>query len=92
MPVPGDFQGQAGWGSEHLICYKCPCSLQGSWTRWPLKVPSNSKDFMILFYEIPVYVFRDTSKARLVEKSFVLLMDHLTYGEVTGDVRGYLLS
>ena len=47
---------------------------------------------MILFYEIPVYVFRDTSKARLVEKSFVLLMDHLTYGEVTGDVRGYLLS
>ena len=25
------------WGS----C-GCPCSLQGSWTRWPLQVPSNS--------------------------------------------------
>jgi len=21
---------------------RCPCSLQGSWTRWPLKFPSNS--------------------------------------------------
>ena len=25
-----------------------PCSLQGSWARWPLKVPLNSKDSMIL--------------------------------------------
>ena len=25
----------------------CPCSLQGSWTRWPLKFPSNSKDSVI---------------------------------------------
>jgi len=31
----------------------CPCSLQGSWTRWPLKIPSNSKDSMsVWFYEI----------------------------------------
>ena len=28
--------------------YACPCSLQGSWTGWPLKVLSNSKDSMIL--------------------------------------------
>ena len=28
--------------------YGCPCSLQRSWTRWPLKVLSNSKDSMIL--------------------------------------------
>jgi len=26
----------------------CPCSLCGSSTRWPVKVPSNSKDSMIL--------------------------------------------
>jgi len=26
----------------------CPCSLQGSWTGWLLKVLSNSKDSMIL--------------------------------------------
>ena len=23
----------------------CPCAPLGGWTRWPLKVPSNSKDF-----------------------------------------------
>ena len=27
---------------------RCPWSLQGSWTRWPLRVPSNSNDSMIL--------------------------------------------
>ena len=26
----------------------CPCSLQGSWTRWPFKIPSNSNNSMIL--------------------------------------------
>ena len=26
---------------------RCPCSVQGSWTRWPLRVPSNSNDAMI---------------------------------------------
>ena len=28
------------------LCYRCPFSLQRSWTRWPLKVPSNSNDIM----------------------------------------------
>jgi len=28
---------------------RCPCSLQGSWTRWPLRVLSNSNDPMILW-------------------------------------------
>jgi len=27
---------------------RCPCSVQGSWTRWPLRVPSNSNKSMIL--------------------------------------------
>jgi len=27
---------------------RCPCSLQGNWIRWLLKVPSNSNDSMIL--------------------------------------------
>ena len=34
----------ATWSS-----WGCLCSLQGSWTRWPLKVPSNSNDSMILW-------------------------------------------
>jgi len=31
------------WPEPHT----CPCSWQGSWTGWPLKVPSNSNDSMI---------------------------------------------
>ena len=32
---------------------RCSCSLQGSWTRWPLRVPPNSNDSMNLwFYDI----------------------------------------
>jgi len=30
-----------------LLC-RCPCSLQGNWTRWPLRVPFNSKYSMIV--------------------------------------------
>ena len=33
---------------DNLICLWRLCSLQGSWTRWPLKFSSNSKDSMIL--------------------------------------------
>ena len=29
---------------------RCPCSVQGSWTRQPLKVPSNSNDSVILWF------------------------------------------
>ena len=32
---------------------RCPCSLQGRWTRWPLRDSSNSNEYMILFYEPP---------------------------------------
>jgi len=46
-PFLGDTQGQVGPGPEHLISCSCPCSLQRSWTRWPLKVPSNSNHSMI---------------------------------------------
>ena len=34
----------ASWSSR-----KCPCSLQGSWTRWLLRVPSSSNCSMILW-------------------------------------------
>ena len=27
---------------------RCSCSLQRSWTKWPLTVPSNSNDYLIL--------------------------------------------
>ena len=35
----------------NLIYLWCPCSLQGSWTRWFSEVPSNSKDSRILSKE-----------------------------------------
>ena len=31
-----------------LLCY--PCSLQGAWARWPLKVPSNPKHSVIWWF------------------------------------------
>ena len=50
-PILGDIRGcwtglWAAWSS----C-RCPCSLQESWTRWPLRVPSNSNDSVILWLE-----------------------------------------
>ena len=43
--VPGKVLGLwATWSS-----WRCPCSLQGGWARWPLKVPSNPKHSMILW-------------------------------------------
>ena len=32
-----------------LSSWWCPCSLQGGWARWPLKVPSNPNHPMILW-------------------------------------------
>jgi len=32
-PILGDTQGQAGWGSEHLIDLKVSLFVAGSWTR-----------------------------------------------------------
>ena len=29
---------------------RCPCSWQGRWTRWPLRVPSNSNDSMVIWF------------------------------------------
>jgi len=37
-------------------CKWQPCSLQGRWTRWSLKVPSISKDSMIPWF--PVFIAR----------------------------------
>jgi len=34
-----------------------PCSLQGSWTRWPSEVPSNSRDSMIPWSQYNVNPF-----------------------------------
>lgn len=39
-------QGEDGW-SPRWSCW-CPCSLQGRWSRRPLKIPSNPNDSMIL--------------------------------------------
>lgn len=45
-PVHRDIEVRA-WGSELLISCRHPCSLQRSWMRWPLKVPSDSIHLMI---------------------------------------------
>ena len=52
----------ATWSS-----WRCPCSLQGGWTRWPLKVPSNPNYSMILwFYNSMVLRFYDSSTELLL--------------------------
>ena len=37
----------ATWSS-----WRCPCSLQGGWARWPLNLPSNPRHSMILWFQI----------------------------------------
>ena len=45
----------------------CPCPLQGIWTRWPVSVPSNTNDFMILMLLI-TRVNMNTFPASLLPK------------------------
>ena len=35
---------------------RCPCSLQGIWTRWPLRVPSNSNNSMVLWFYVNICI------------------------------------
>lgn len=42
--------------AQHGAC-RCPGSLQGSWTRWPLKLPSNSNKSMILWNISSLFCF-----------------------------------
>lgn len=48
MPHPWRSSRQ-GWIKPSASWFSCACpsSLQGSWNRWPLKFPSNSKDSVI---------------------------------------------
>jgi len=42
----------------NMIKLWCPCALQVSWTRWPLKIPSNFKESIILWlYDISLNIF-----------------------------------
>ena len=36
-------------GCEHLMGCWCPCWLQGSGTKWPLNIPSNSENSKIIW-------------------------------------------
>ena len=51
-PILEDTQGQAGWALSTWWSCRCLCSLQGSWTKWPLRVPSNSNDSMNEVFEL----------------------------------------
>ena len=53
-PVPGDTQDQAGWALSTWWSCRCPCALQGSWNRWPLRVPSNSDDSIMQLFHVVV--------------------------------------
>jgi len=46
--IPGVTQGQAGQGSEQLMELWVSLFIEGSGTRWPLRVPSNSNHSVIL--------------------------------------------
>ena len=52
------------WTGLWVICWscRCPCSLQKSWTGWPLRVPSNSNDSMVLWiyyrYSMNTWIYR----------------------------------
>lgn len=48
-----------GWVRPSSSC-GCTYLLQGSWTRWPLKVPSSSKDSMILRQQASLLLPRNT--------------------------------
>jgi len=41
---------------------RCPCSLQGSCTRWPLRISFNSNDSMIVWYELKITRMRSDTK------------------------------
>ena len=50
MPQPWK-RSRSGWTGLWATCWswRCPCLLQGGWTRWPLKVASNTNHSMILW-------------------------------------------
>ena len=48
FPVSGHFQERLDQALGNLMELQCPCALQRTWTRWPLKVLSSSKGSMIL--------------------------------------------
>ena len=53
---PGSSLSLPGQTRSLQNSHGCPCSLRGSWTRWPLKVPSNSKDSVIVWkYEVSTF-------------------------------------
>ena len=47
-PLLETFKKRLGKALGNLIYLWCLCALQGSWTRWPSEIPSNSKGSMIL--------------------------------------------
>lgn len=52
--VPGNFQGQLGPGSEQpYVAVDVHVHGKGNWTKWPLKIPSNSKESMVLPLWVP---------------------------------------
>jgi len=66
MPHPWR-HSHSGWmGPWPTWCScRCACSVQGSWTRWPVRVYCNSNDYMILWYMLIIVLWwcpRLTSK------------------------------
>jgi len=58
---------RSGWMGLWATWSRCryPCSLQGSWSRWPLRVPSNSNSITVLWkQQIPLDLAFNTDEHR----------------------------
>jgi len=69
--IPGDIQVRLDQALSTWRRCRCPWSQQGNWNRWPLKVPSNSKDSMILcqpfwWHHVPLLHYDINTMALLI--------------------------
>jgi len=63
---PGDTQGQAGWGSEHLMELWVSLFIEWEgWTSWPLNAPFNSWFYKSMVLNICCVMKRDQVEGML---------------------------
>lgn len=55
VPIPADIQSQ-GMGSEHMMELRVSLCVAGGWTRWLLRGPSNSNNYIILYCFLLSYI------------------------------------
>jgi len=69
---------------------RCPCSLQGDWARWLLKLPSNSNNSMFLwFYDPPKKQVWSLIKEGRDSPCLLVSTSHWLSKRTGGDHRGF---